>query len=326
MLRLFITLNLLLLNLLACDVGYDSCIKKLIDSNSITKQDIQVSISKNQRLVFSKEKPSFKILKANPFLSLYLVEDKNNFKHPFKLNINSSLKTALVNEVISKEGSIKKNQLGLNQFATYSKELFTPSVLTNSCCSLEGFVTSKGIIQREYIEKFLKSKNNNYSDLGIRVENENSYVVVKNIDPFMKNNLFKKDDCIISMDGKKAKNSSSFMMDLLFLKVGTTHKFKIIRDKKTIELSAVTEKRYGGGFISDTFLEQKGIYFDEDLKIIKLPNKDKNYGLKLGDKLIQVNNVDIDNQEQARENMANFKDYSFLLFHRNGFQFFIHIK
>ena len=85
-------------------------------------------------------------------------------------------------------------------------------------------------------------------------------------------------------------------------------------------------KRYGGGYISDTFLEKKGIFFDKDLKIIKLKGMYKSYGFKLGDKLLKVNGTFVNSYTEVRKNISNFDEKASLLFQRDGFQFFVSIK
>ena len=91
MLRLFIALNLLLLNLYACKGGFDSCKSKIIDSNAISNQQLYLPVKNNQRLLYSKTKPNSKIIKHDKFLNLYLVEDPKPFKYPFIINNKFSL-------------------------------------------------------------------------------------------------------------------------------------------------------------------------------------------------------------------------------------------
>ena len=73
-------------------------------------------------------------------------------------------------------------------------------------------------------------------------------------------------------------------------------------------------------------LIHKILIFDEGLHVSSLGKTFQNYGLKIGDRLIQVNGVRIKNQNELRRYIENFKDYSSLLFERNNFQFFVNIK
>ena len=332
MLRLFLALTLLFLNLEACKGGYDSCKKKIIDSNAIVNNTLKIPVTKNKRLIFIPQTKKFhnnkniKVIKKDPFLSLYLIEEKKGFKYPFKININYALGYAAVNKKVAVEGQITKKQFGLNNFAIFNEKNPFPSLLTNSCCSLEGIFTSRGIIEKEYLENFIKSKNSEYSDIGIRVIQDKRIVVIRSIDPFMKNNPFKIGDIILKMDGKKINSARKLMMDILFSKVSTSHKLKVKRGSKNININVTSYKRYGGGFISDTFLEQKGMFFSDDLLLVKLSDAQEDYGLKLGDKLVQVNKVLVKNQQNVLDNISNYKELSQLLFERNGFQFFVQIN
>jgi len=329
LLRVLLLVNILFLNLYACKGGYDSCKRKIIDSHSIINQNIEIPVTTRQRLVFTRDITSLanlKIIKKDPFLSLYLVKGKKYFKYPFKLNRHQSLGIAAVDKKMALEGKIRKKQIGLNNLATFNEALFTPSILMTSCCALEGLITSKGIIEKAYIKHFLNSKEIKYGDIGIRIKDKNKAIVVNANDPFMKNNQLKKGDIILAFDGIKIHNSALLMKKILFSKVGTKHKIKIKRDTKVLNLKVIIQKRYGGGYISDTFLEQKGLYFDKKLFLIKLDKKFKTYGLKLGDRLIQANGIKVNTQQLLRENIADFKESSLLLFQRAGFQFFVHIN
>jgi hypothetical protein len=326
MFRLFLALNFLLLNLYACKGGFESCRLKTINSDATLNQTLQIPVQKNQRLVFSKSIPNAKIIKHDPYLSLYLIEDNHKFKHNFRVNNKLSLGTAAINNDMVIEGEIITRQIGLNSFAKYSEPLFAPSILLNSCCALEGIVTPKGIIEKEYIERFLKIEKVSYSDIGVRVAEVNSTVVVSSSNPFIKNNPFKIDDCILELDNKKVKNAAVFMRDILFSKIGSTHKVTVKRDSKILTLDVKSQNRDGGGFLSDTFLEFLGISFDKNSCIIKIEKKALKYQLKLGDKLLQINGEKIKSEEDILELLAKSKKSSYLLFQRGRFQFFVTIN
>ena len=330
MFRLFLALNLLLLTLHACKGGYNSCKQKLIDAEAIVNETIQLPVQNNKIIIFSKQMPknlqNYNLIKHDPFLSLYLIEDTKPFKYPFVINMNQALGCAAIDKTSSTELKITTKQIGLNNFAHFSEEFSTPMILTNSCCALEGLVTPEGIIEKEYLQRFINSKESTYADIGVRVEDMDSFVIVKSIDPFMKNNPFKKGDCIISLDGKKVKSSASFMRDVLFAKLGSSHKVTIKRDSKVLKLNVESQKRAGGGYVSDTFLEAKGLWFSKELQIIKIDKPQKAYGLKLGDKLLQVNGVIVNNKQDVMESISDFKEFAFLLFERDNFQFFIRVN
>jgi hypothetical protein len=104
------------------------------------------------------------------------------------------------------------------------------------------------------------------------------------------------------------------------------HSVKIKRANEFITISAKTQNRAGGGYLSDTFLEFLGISFDKNLFIIKIEKKAEHYGLKLGDKLLQVNLKDVENEEEILEIIDNPKKSANLLFQREHFQFFVKVN
>jgi hypothetical protein len=325
-LRLFVAFNLFLLNLYACQGGYQACVAKVHDSKSIQNNTIFLPLQNKRLLIYTQKIPKFKILKYDPFLSLYLVEDKKVFAYPFDINMHLQLGTAALNATKAKEGRFLVHQIGLNHFAKYSEHLGAAFIITNSCCSLEGLNTSKGVIDKAYLKHFITNKSNEYGDIGVRVIDKKHLVIVNAADPFMKDNPFQKDDCIIMFDGKKVLNAASLMQKILFSKRNSYHKVKVKRSNKFLTFRVKTKKRYGGGYLSDTFLEQKGLYFDNKMQITKCSKEFLNHGLKNGDKLLQVNGVNIINQAQLRDYLQKKKDYSTMLFERNNFQFFVKIK
>jgi len=324
--RLFVLIHLLLLNLYACQGGYFSCIAKIKDSHTVKNSALYIPVKNNRLLVYSKQKPKAKILKYDPFLSLYLIEDRKKFPYPFEVNMRLQLGSALVNDKVSKEGKILKNQIGLNSLAQYSVKFPKPALVTSSCCSLEGIATPRGVIQKEYIKRFLSKDSATYADIGVRVKNEDGFVIVSASNPYLEDNPLKKGDYIVAFDGEKIKAASIFMRRVLFSKIGSMHTITIKRSGKLLHLKVKSTKRYGGGVISDTFLEHKGIYFDESLRIVGLSEYFVNYGLLVGDKLLQVNGVEVQNQKELLAYIENFKEFSSLLFSRRNFQFFVNIK
>ena len=326
MLRVIVALSLFFLSLQACEGGFNSCIAKVKDSNSIQDKVISLPITKNTRLVFSTTRPKGKILKHDPFLALYIVKGTKGFEYPFKINMREPSGIAAVDKHSAMEGIISKRQIGLNQFASFRYKIKAPAILTNSCCSLEGIVTPRGIIEKVYINRFISKKDIRYSDIGIRVQDTKNGVQVKSYDPFMKNNPFKKGDYILAMDGQKVKYSSTLMRRILFAKVGSTHNVKIKRDGKILTIKVRSQERLSGGYKVETYLEKYGITFDKNLYIIKIDKSKKDYGLKLGDQLLQVNAKPVKNQKDVMENVSDFKFHATLLFERNGnFQFFVNM-
>lgn len=326
MLRVVLALNLLFLSLYACEGGFNSCINKVKHSNSIQNKTLQIPISKYTRLVFSQTKPKAKILKHDPYLNLYIVADKKGFKYPFRINMREPSGIAVVNQNSAIEGKLSSRQIGLNKFASFNYKTKAPALLTNSCCSLEGILTPRGVIEKDYIKRFVSKKDIRYSDIGIRVKDTKKGIQVISYDPFMKKNPFRIGDIILAFDGKRVKYSSTLMKKILFAKVGSTHNVRVKRNNKVLNIKVRTQERLSGGYKLETYLEKYGITFDKDLYIIRIDTKKNIYGLKLGDQLLKVNSHFVRNQKDVMKYVSDFKFYPTLLFERNGnFQFFVNM-
>ena len=330
MLKLFLLFNLLLLNIYGCKTNYKSAIQKVKDSNSIQNDIILLPIKNHKRLVFTQDIASLgkniKILKSDKFLSLYLVSGLKDFKYPFLINKIKYAPVAIIDKKCSTPYKVVQKQIGLDSFAKGVKSSNKVGLVLSSCSFLEAIATPKGVIEKSYIKRFLQTKQTIYGDVGIRVKQDAHHIVVSSSDPFSPANQLKKGDIILSLDGKKPLDASTFIKNILFSKISQQHTIKIKRLSKIKSFKIITQNRYGGGYISDTFLEKKGIYFDENLTIVDIKDFAKKYKLEVGDRLIRVNQVSIKNQQEVRENMIDFKHFASLLFQRGAFQFFVQIN
>ena len=306
--------------------NFGSCKQKVIDSKTVVGETLEIPIEKNQRLIFSKTPPTQKIIKYDPFLSLYLVEDSCGFKYPFRFNDKFSGITALINDKIALRGEIVKRQIGLDSFAQYSQNILSLGVIINSCCYLEAIATPKGVIEKEYIQRFLSAKKVSYSDLGIKIKDAEKSVVVDESNPFFDGNLFKKGDQIVEFDGKKVTSSAALMRDVSFSEVGSAHSAKVHRDGVELVFSVTTQNRESGGFVSEKKLEFFGIGYDENLTVIKIDKSINVYGVDVGDTLIQIDAKRVKTKDDIYKIFSGGKKAAILLFQRDDFQFFVNIN
>mgnify|MGYP005849050975 CR=1 FL=1 len=340
MFRLFLLLHLLLFELSACGglcnpcvqkvqsrVGfYNSCVQKVKDANAIVSATLSIPVKNNKRLIYSETPPNEKILKHDPFLGLYLVADRSGFAYDFHFASPDKMAYGVVNTKSMYQEKLLRPQIGLNSLGFFSKSHETPALVLNNCCYLVAIVTPNGVIQKEYLEHFLLDTPLIYGDIGIRIEERGGGAYVVASDPFVSGNPFLKGDKILTFDGKKVRNAAELMQKILFSKIGSKHSITLLRGSKSLCVDVQTQQRYGGGKLSDTFLESKGIYLDKKLTIVSLGKEFKKYGLLVGDRLLEVNREGVKTQEELRRYLENSKDYSSLLFERNNFQFFVNIK
>jgi len=325
-LRLLLFTTFFFINSYSAQNNFKACQQKIIDSKSLIIKSITLPIENKIRLVFSEIKPNAKVLKFDPYLNLYLLEDRSGFNYPFNFSTEKNKKFAVINNKTYKLTKIIDKQVGLNSLAHLGTNIKTPAIITTNCCQLEAFVTSQGVIEKEYLEHFVFSKESNYATVGIRVKSVKNIVEVSSINPFFKNNPFLIGDKILSLDGTRVKNISKFMRTILFSPLLSKHYFRVKREEKELVLSVITQRREGGGFLSDTFLEKKGIYFNEMAEVIELKKRDNRSKLKVGDKVVKVNGYRINSSSEIRKYISQYEDFISLLVERDGFQFFVKIN
>jgi len=68
-----------------------------------------------------------------------------------------------------------------------------------------------------------------------------------------------------------------------------------------------------GGYKVETYLKKYGLTFDENLYLIKIDKDKKDYGLKLGDRLLQANSKDVKNQKDFMKYISDFKFHATLI-------------
>jgi hypothetical protein len=325
-LRLWL-LSAVFFSLVYSSTPFYSCVQKAQDAHIFGHQSISIPLASKQKLIYSSTKPHGKILKYDKFLSLYLVRDTHPFLYPYVTDFRLKKSLALIASD-QKPLKVKKRQpqVGLNTLAHYTHMQPPYSIISSLCCSVEGIVTPRGVIEKGYINHFLKTPAAIYGDIGIRVAQHASGVRVVAVDPYFPNNPFHKGDIIQTLNGKKVFLAATFMQKILFAKQGKILDVGVLRGSDYKRLRVEVAKRYGGGALSDTFMERFGLFFDQELHIVTISAKFLKYGLKVGDQLIMVNGVKVHTQEELRVYLEEFKEYSKLLFMRNNFEFFVKIK
>lgn len=290
-------------------------------------------------LLHSKTRPNAKIIKADPFVGLYLIESA-----PSKLSYNllaldsrtlkdSNLATISNKEV--KKGKITGRQNGYLHYAKFSSPLSQNSVIGNICYQIYGIgIGGNNFLEKKYIDRFL-NVGATYSDIGVRLDMNAKKPLVRLIDPFFPDNPFAVGDEIMSVNGKKVGSVLDTIWAITNLPLNKDAKISIKRDGKTLSLSLRPDKMYGGLLLSDTFLERFGIALGEDLEILSL-NESGHLRLgflKEGDKIVWINKkqANINNikellsSSQSEDEQEQYDGKIQLLIHRGEAEFFIKI-
>ncbi len=320
--KLFALFLLSAINLLGCNSDFLQCQQKSIDANVFTPNYLRLPISKTESILYSNTKINNKtIIKEDTNLHLYLVKDKNPFAFPFEFIDNAHQKVASVTNKEIIVGKIYNHQVGINTLANFSAPIMTPSLIMDECCRVSGISTSSGVIESNYLQSFVTSKKRELAELGFRIQSHNDGVYISEVDCSIKEIAVMIDDKIVSFNHKKVSSASILMNDILTLSIGDKLEMQVLRNGKKEVLHVEVFKRFGGGFLSDTFLEKFGIKFNDTLCL-----KEDNiaYKLRKGDCLKEVNFTKVKTAEDVRAMMGKCQEKVSLLFERNQFQFFVH--
>ncbi len=303
---------------------FQSCQLKYQVSSIQTDRSQAFAVDDEYALFYSKEEPSVKIIKRDPFLGLNLIKAPKPFKHIFKFYNNEPKRLAAILPHHVQEGKIVQEQIGLNQLAQFSKPIKENALISGTCCGILGIATENGVIDKAFIRHFLTSKEVSYSDIGIRLRDDNGVRVVE-VNPFFADSPFLLDDVILSMDGEKAYNAAVISQKILFSAPESKHPFLISRQNKTLKIDATLKRRLSGGLIPESFFDLFGLELDENL-IVKADNQ--RYEIKKGDKLLFVMGKEVKSLADIRRVLSQEKSSQnkivLLLFKRQGFDFFIH--
>jgi hypothetical protein len=291
-----------------------------------------VAVTKHLAVAYSKTKPKVSFVKFDPFLNLYLFESKKALK-PIRLKSTHALQLgewiAGMDDTSLYAGNFAKSGDLLDSFYLQNAKLEENSIISCLCCEVYGLgIGSGSFIGSEYIKRFIKSKNIYYGDIGVRFEKRADNFVVKSRDPFYPNQLLHVDDKILKINSKKVTSLKQLNQTVLFSKPKSIITIELLRGKNILKRSLVVRSRMGGGYLSDSFLEKKGLFFDKEMKIIRVTKKSfaQNSGLKVGDKLIQIDHKMIESQNDIKNYFSKLKSKEAqLLFDRDDFQFFVKI-
>jgi len=336
MLRVFISLFLIFQ--VANSVGFtypdfSQCYKKNKQSFVYFGDTRAIAVSKHLAVAYSQTKPKADFIKFDPFLNLYLFHSKKTLK-PVRFKSTKTLKLgewiAGMDDTSLYAGNFAKSGDLLDSFYLQNAKLDENSIISCLCCQVYGIGIGAGsFIGSEYIERFIKQKEIYYGDIGVRFKKRADSFVVKSRDPFYQNQLLNIGDKILKINGKKINTLKQLNQTILFSKPKSIVTIELLRGKYKLKRSLMVRSRLGGGYLSDSFLEKQGIFFDKNLKINKITKDSFGYksGLHIGDRLMQIDRKIINNQNDIKEYLSELKSKSAqLLFDRNDFQFFVKVR
>ncbi len=312
--------------------NFKQCYKRDIKSIVYFGDTKAIAISKHYAVAYLKKKPKYPFIKYDPFLNLYLFYRQKpmsyvKLKNTDKLTLGEWLASMDDNSMYA--GNFAQRGVGLNIYFEQNSKTPPNSMISCLCCDIYGLGVGNGkFISSNFIKRFLHSSEIFYGDIGVRFAKRGKYIVVSFVNPLFKNQELKVGDIVKQINNRKVHKVEDIQDFILFQKRNQIVKIEFIRDGKLQTLSIRVKKRYGGGELSDSFLENRGIFFDKKLRIIGIAKGSfaQKEGLKIGDKLLQIDRVNVKNQNDVKSFFSKIeKKSSDLLFDRDDFQFFIKV-
>jgi len=310
----------------ACSGDFSLCKQKFHDAGVAQADGLAIPVGGSKLLIYTPRPPKADIDVADPFLGLYLVRTSKPFAHPFELGKGTPKTVAAIDAYMALPGKIVEAQTGLNALGRFEHPLADPALLSDACCMLEGIATPSGVIGREYLRHFLEGgKSFGYADAGFRLTESEAGVEIESADPFFPDNPFRAGDRVVRYDGHPVRNAASLLREILFAAAGSSHQVAVLRGGSERTVAVTLQPRFGGGLISDTYLERAGIFFDSELQVLSLNDGSAKLGLAVGDRLVQVNSSDVTFADEVRTALGEKPLGASLLFERGGFQFFLEL-
>lgn len=291
--------------------------------------------------VFYSKKPILdkNIIKADPFIGLYLIDGKKKIKGYELRNVDTFAKTHDM-ALIGFEGFIPtkvlSDQSGFLKYGSLTAQPSSNNIVGNICYQVYGITTAEGFIAKRYIDRFLSQDKPYYADIGIRLKNDTT--VVEMIDPFFEENPFLPGDEIVSINNI-AITSANVEWEIANLLENAQARIQVLRkmdgESQKLEFLVRARRAYGGLLLQDSFFESQGIKLDKDLVIRRVhrPQVEHLDELKRGDQILQVEKIDVaglpgnvfENLRQIMSNAFVKKGYIELLISRSGFNFYLKI-
>ncbi|PAF50954.1 hypothetical protein BKH43_03615 [Helicobacter sp. 13S00401-1] len=251
---------------------------------------------------FSKTRPKdARVAKYDPFSGLFLLD--SNLKSKLGYTLMDIDTYARTRELVSADAKgargvrLAKAQEGFLDYGRINGHIAQNGVLSNICYQIYGIgVGGDSFIEKPYIMRFLDSKSVHYGDIGVRFklsDAENANFEVLYVDPFFKDNPFRKGDVLISINNVAPRSFKDLSERILNLKQGSLVKVDVRRDGKVLSFEVRAGKRYGGLLLPDSFLERFNLKLSDDFVVLSAPSSGKFSELKKGDKILKINNLDL---------------------------------
>ena len=336
---------------------FNACFEKNLPAMVNVAGNGGIAIAPNLIAVPKGETPVKNYVKFDPYLGLYLVASDAKLE-PVKMSDDNATKksdwvsvTHDLNATVY--GHVKAQAQALGELDALTFDVNGTGAVLNPCCKLRGIaVGGDKFVPSRYLRHFAAYKDVYYGDVGAVFEERDGKLYVKSVDPLGRGAALMVGDEILSVNGAKFESLRELNERILFAKKGERLKFEIKRGDEVLKFGVAVsddaakkeqkapmkaDKKAAASDAkpqsipqsSDAASVQKlyGMTFDEKLtvKSVDANSGAAKFGVRVGDKLIQVGQKTVSNRKEALSLLAKSGGQN-LLFRRNGFDFFYNAR
>lgn len=332
---------------------FNACFEKNLPSMVNVAGHSGIALSPNLiAVVKNEDMPLRNYIKFDPFLGLYLVASDTKLE-PVKLSDETKAKksdwlssTSEANSTLY--GHLKSMGERLGEPDTLTFEPASTLAILSACCNLRGISIGGGkFIPSRYLKHFMAYQDVYYGDVGAVFEMNETKFIVKSVDQLGRGQALLSSDEILSINGEKFKSLREFNERILFAKKGEILTFEVLRDgevhkfdiavsndkdiidknikevKQKPEVKEIVKSAQIVNTAKD-FFKLQGITLDKNLVVKKVDSGSKaaKFGIKSGDKLLQIDKSEVKTYKEALNLTSKEKSQNLLLFRRGEFDFF----
>lgn len=336
---------------------FNACFEKNLPAMVNVAGNGGIAITPNLIAVPKGETPVKNYVKFDPYLGLYLVASDAKLE-PMKMADDNATKksdwvsvTRDLNATVY--GHVKAQAQALGELDVLTFDVNGTGAVLSPCCKLRGIaVGGDKFVPSRYLRHFAAYKDVYYGDVGAVFEEKDGKLYVKSVDPLGRGAALMVGDEILSVNGEKFESLRELNERILFAKKGERLKFEIKRGDEVLRFGVAVsddaakkeqkapmkaDKKAAASDAkpqsipqsSDAASVQKlyGITFDEKLTVKRVDANSgaAKFGVRVGDKLIQVGQKTVSNRKEALGLLAKGGGQN-LLFRRNGFDFFYNAR
>ena len=334
---------------------FNACFEKNLPAMVNVAGNGGIAITPNLIAVPKGETPVKNYVKFDPYLGLYLVASDAKLE-PVKMAEDNATKksdwvsvTRDLNATVY--GHVKAQAQALGELDVLTFDVNGTGAVLSPCCKLRGIaVGGDKFVPSRYLRHFAAYKDVYYGDVGAVFEERDSKLYVKSVDPLGRGAALMAGDEILSVNGEKMQSLRELNERILFAAKGERLKFEIKRGEDVVKFSvAVSDEvkkeqkaapktdenitkiapKPQPAPNTDASRVQKlyGLTFDEKLRVKSVDGESDaaRFGLRVGDKLIQVGAKIVKNRKEALALIAKNRGQR-LLFRRDGFDFFYNAR